>query len=258
MIISSGSKNSPMIYLSIVSHAHFDLIKEIGCLIKFKESTRLKIIIRDNVGELGFKNWCDSLGFRYSCNEKQCGFGENNNLNFLQAQLDGCSDEDYFLLFNPDVECSEENIVKLADRMTENKLGLATLNLFLDKDFVEMDSCARKFPSLWNFISSYLLGVNGSIIDKARLDNVSIVDWVAGSFMMFRTSNYKRLNGFDEKYFMYCEDIDICWRFHQEFGSKVVLFKDIYAVHYARKNNRKMFSIHFLWHLKGCIRYLLR
>ena len=247
-----------MIYLSIVSHGHFRLIKDIGCLIKLKGSSRIKVVVRDNIREKGFDAWCDSLGFLYSCNEKQCGFGENNNLNFLHANLDGCSDEDFFLLFNPDVDCSEENIVKLADRMKEANLGLATLNLFLDKDFVESDSCARKFPSLWNFISSYLFRVNGSIIDKAGLGNISSVDWVAGSFMMFRVSNYKRLNGFDEKYFMYCEDIDICWRFHQEFGSKVVLFKDIYAVHYAQKSNRKIFSIHFLWHLKSCIRYLLR
>ena len=246
-----------MIYLSIVSHGHFRLIKDIGCLIRFRGSNRIKVIVRDNIREKGFDIWCESLGFTYSCNEKHCGFGENNNLNFFQAQLDGCSDEDYFLVFNPDVECSEENIVKLANRMTENNLGLATLNLFLDKDFVETDNCVRKFPSLWNFISSYLLGVNGSIIDKARLDNLSSVDWIAGSFMMFTYETYKRLNGFDEKYFMYCEDIDICRRYFKEYSTRVIFFRDIYGVHYTRKENRKILSIHFFWHLKSAIRYLL-
>jgi len=247
-----------MIFISIVSHNHFELIRSIGALLKFKDSKQLTVILRDNVGEPGFETWCESLGFYYFRNQKSFGFGENNNLNFSVAENLGMSSNDYFLTVNPDIDCAEENIIKVKNNMLQNNVGLATLNLFLDNTFTEFDPCVRKFPKMKDFTSSFLFGINNSIIDKNRLDSLSYVDWFAGSFMMFRASHYKRLNGFDEKYFMYCEDLDICWRYHQEFGSKVVLFKDIYAVHYARKNSQKIFSIHFLWHFKSCIRYLLR
>lgn len=247
-----------MIYVSIVSHAHFALIREIGCLAKLKDSKVIKIIIRDNVGEIGFESWCNSFGFHYSCNPSQHGFGKNNNLNFAQAKLSGCQDGDYFLVLNPDVDCSEEDILNVADRMAKNKIGLATLNLFLDKNHIEIDNCARRFPGLWDFVSSYFFGVNHSIIDKSHLDAVSSVDWAAGSFLMFSALTYAELQGFDEGYFMYCEDIDICLRYHRKFNSRVVLFSDIFAVHYAQKRNRNLFSMHFLWHLKSCCRYLIK
>ncbi len=38
------------------------------------------------------------------------------------------------------------------------------------------------------------------------------MEWVAGSFIAFKSSSYRKVQGFDENYFMYCEDIDICYR----------------------------------------------
>lgn len=247
-----------MIYVSIVSHGHFSLIKEIGCLVRFKDSNQIKIIVRDNIREVGFDIWCHSLGFIYEYNGSQFGFGKNNNLNFLDAELDGCSENDYFLVMNPDVDCSEESVLMLAQGMVENKAGLGTLNLFLDSNLSEFDHCVRQFPGIWDFISRILFGINKTIIDKNDCDPISYVDWVAGSFMMFTYGTYKKLNGFDEKYFMYCEDIDICSRYLKEYSSRVIFFKDIYGVHLLQKQSRKIFSHHFLWHFKSVVRYLLK
>lgn len=247
-----------MIFISIVSHQHFELIRCIGALEKFKDSEQVNVIVRDNVGEPGFEDWCRSLNFYYLRNQKSLGFGKNNNLNFVVAESLGMSGDDYFLTLNPDVDCGEEKIVEVQHRMSNNNVGLATLNLFLDDKFNEFDDCVREFPRLVDYVTSLLLGKNKSVLDKNKLESVSYVDWFAGSFMMFTYDTYKRLKGFDEKYFMYCEDLDICWRYLKEYSSNVLFFKDIHGIHYARKQNRKMFSKHFFWHVKSVIRYLLK
>jgi N-acetylglucosaminyl-diphospho-decaprenol L-rhamnosyltransferase len=247
-----------MHYVSVVSHNHFDLIKTIGALEKFRGSKQLTVIVRDNFGEPGFEDWCRDLNFYYFRNDKSYGFGKNNNLNFLFAERLGITAGDYFLTLNPDVDCTKENIINVQNGMLESNAGIATLNLFLDAEFTEFDNCVREFPGLWDFISSFLFSINKTIIDKNSVASVSFIDWTAGSFMMFKYETYKRLNGFDERYFMYCEDIDICWRYFKEYSTRVIFFRDIYGVHYARKENRKVLSPHFFWHIKSVIRYLLR
>ncbi len=48
-----------------------------------------------------------------------------------------------------------------------------------------------------------------------RHDSIQDVDWVSGCAMVVRRECWDKLQGFDERFFMYCEDVDICWRAHQ-------------------------------------------
>jgi GT2 family glycosyltransferase len=70
-------------------------------------------------------------------------------------------------------------------------------------------------------------------------------------------NTYRALKGFDEGYFMYCEDIDICYRAKQ-LATDILYFQDIKAVHLAQHSNRRVFSKHFFWHLKSIARFLLK
>ena len=70
-------------------------------------------------------------------------------------------------------------------------------------------------------MSSFLFQKNKTIIDKFSLNEESFTDWAAGSLLLFSADTYKKLNGFDEKYFMYCEDIDICYRYKKIDGRGV-------------------------------------
>ncbi|EGR3506856.1 glycosyl transferase family 2, partial [Vibrio parahaemolyticus] len=75
-------------------------------------------------------------------------------------------------------------------------------------------------------------------------------------FIAIKAIHYKKLNGFDENYFMYCEDIDLCYRSKQE-GESVLYLPNISAIHFAAHNNRKLLSKHFYWHLKSVFRFLI-
>ena len=85
-----------MIYVSIVSSGHFNVIKNISCLQKFVFNKNFTIIIRDNVNEKNFKNWSIKNGFHYSVNKSRLGFRKNNNLNFSYAKKNGLGPNDFF------------------------------------------------------------------------------------------------------------------------------------------------------------------
>ena len=247
-----------MIFISIVSHGHFDLIKRIGCLDKFKGSFNVTVFVRDNVGEVGLSEWCNAANFHYYVNDYPRGFGENNNLNFFGCRYSVDTADDFFLVLNPDVDVTESAILSLALEMANKKAKLGTINLFLDDDFSMPDPCVRNFPGLWDFASSFLLGVNNSVVDKTSLVGDTFVDWAAGSFLMFKPDVYFHLGGFDEGYFMYLEDVDICKRYNTEYGGKVLFCKNLLGTHYSQLQSRSFFSKHFFWHFKSVLRYLIK
>jgi len=97
---------------------------------------------------------------------------------------------------------------------------------------------------------------NNTIIDKTVIDTPTFVDWSAGSFLMFRVDLYRKLHGFNQRYFMYCEDVDICWRAKTLYAERVLFVPDLKAMHQAQFNNRRFFSRHFFWHVSSAFRFL--
>lgn len=243
------------VVISVVSHGHFELIKELGCIEKLVKS--FDVYLMDNVNQIGFREWCEQKGVKYFSNKVQLGFGENNNILFQAAYNSAFDKDSWFLVLNPDVIANVDIILELILRMKNDGVCLAAINLFRDAGFTKYDNSVRRFPSLTDFLKSYLLGYNPSIIDKAQIHHPVDVDWASGSFLMFNSDLYSQMGGFDIKYFMYCEDIDICLRARLIAKQKVMFYPSIKAVHLAAHSNRKLFSKSFLWHIRSIVRYLL-
>jgi N-acetylglucosaminyl-diphospho-decaprenol L-rhamnosyltransferase len=77
------------------------------------------------------------------------------------------------------------------------------------------------------------------------------VDWISGAFMMFKSSAFRKLGGFDERYFMYCEDVDICLRL-QLAGYKLVR-ADATVTHHTQRRTLKNLQ-HLVWHVRSLLR----
>ncbi len=185
------------------------------------------------------------------------GFGANNNyiFNWCINNL-GLTEDDYFLVLNPDVDIDSESILSVAKSASIFETELSTINLYKDDTYSALDNCIRSFPSLIDFITSYAGLGNKTVLDKKLIDSPRFVDWAAGSFLLFKASLYRDLGGFDSGYFMYCEDIDICWRAQREFNQRLMFYPNVRAIHYAKHANRSFFTMHFIWHLKSMCRYL--
>ena len=239
-------------FISIVSHGHGKIISSLDTLSTL--SREYTIILTDNIGEMDLKNYCLKNGIYYILNEKRKGFGENNNqnYNFAEEYLD-MKCYDYFLVMNPDVKITSDSLAEAERIMIESNAELATINLY--KSEGELDANVRNFPGICDFIRSYIYRQNNTIIDKNKIHNNCYVDWASGSFLIFKSKLYKEISGFDTKFFMYCEDLDICRRALSNSKQKVLYINDVKALHIAAHNNRKLFSKHFIWHVKSALRY---
>ncbi|MBT8142364.1 MAG: glycosyltransferase family 2 protein [Gammaproteobacteria bacterium] len=247
------------INIAVVSHGHFGLIRDLNCLPQLAKEANIEVCVLDNIGESGFNSWCDSQNISYLTNSEAKGFGENNNqvYTFFSEQFNS-SKKAKFLVLNSDVQVSAEAINDLASKSDQKQAKISTLNLYSDSDFNTYDNCIRHFPTSYNYFQSLVLNRNDSIIDKSTVTEPILVDWAAGSFLLFDFEYFGQLDGFDEKYFMYCEDVDICHRSSSLYNERVLFCPNIKAIHLAQHASRSAGSKHLIWHLKSMCRYLFK
>lgn len=243
------------VFISVVSHGHSSLIHELRSLNQLCEE--FIVVVKSNKAGDDFSDLASHDNVYWINEAYGMGFGKNNNLvfSFCKQEL-GMKEEDYFVVFNPDIHMETSQLSKLICLMDNEKTKVSAINLYKDKQQRVYDNSIRTFPSLLQFVKSFLGFRNDSILDKSKISERTMIDWAAGSFLAFTVEHYKSLGGFDESYFMYCEDIDICFRSNKA-GEPVVYYPQVHAYHLAKHANRKLFSKHFLWHVSSVIRFLL-
>lgn len=80
------------------------------------------------------------------------------------------------------------------------------------------------------------------------------VDWVSAAFWLVPSTAWQRLGGFDERYFMYCEDVDFCLRL--QLAGLGLRRASVTAVHEAGRASRRL-GRHLAWHLASLLRLWL-
>lgn len=244
------------IFISVVSHNHKSMIRDLGSIEKLSKEANVQVIIKNNTNE-SFSDFCrHNIYVVDSC--KGSGFAKNNNLNFAFAINElKAKNDDYFIAVNPDVIISYEDIMHLVESMRNDQCVFSTVNLYKNADMTVSDDSIRNFPAFKDFLGSFLGFKNKTCLDKMSINEPCEIEWCSGALMAFKVSYYKELGGFDERYFMYCEDIDIC---HRSFinGVKVKYYPNVKAIHLAQHKNKKIYSRHFYWHVKSTIRFLCK
>lgn len=257
----SGSKVIRMehLYISIVSHGNENDIINNSSLLDINNLDNVSIIIRDNLSNQILQDFCTDHNIEYNKSGAILGFGANNNINFKVAVKLGMKSDDWFILFNPDLTVTAEMVKKLCTDIQNFPLQkIFAINLFFDDSFSTMEFSLREFPTFISFFNIFKGSSFTKAYDKKKLSYGRAVDWAAASFLAFKSDLYKQLNGFDENYFMYYEDVDICYRANKYFNQKVIYLPDIKAVHQGAYRNRNVFSKHFRWYLKSLLRFLFK
>ncbi|WP_070970455.1 glycosyltransferase family 2 protein [Vibrio sonorensis] len=245
------------LFISIVNHNHDDIITKNNELKKIAKTNQ--VIIKSNTNPKGILvDYCKKSGIHLVTTNEKKGFGANNNevFNYAKNKL-GMSNKDHFLVMNPDVTINLDSIAQLQQISHTYPSSILTINLYLDKNKKIYDESIRKFPSPMNPFKGLFKIKRQDIYDKATIFQPTAVDWAAGSFLLFQTSNYETLHGFDESYFMYYEDVDICLRAKRK-GINVIYLPSISAVHDAAYDNRKMLNKLSLRYAISYFRYFFR
>lgn len=243
------------VFICVVSHGHGNVIRELNCLVEL--ANYHNVVVKFNKSEPELRSYLLEHGVDFIDSNYMNGFGANNNIVFEYCvNSKGMNQDDFFIVLNPDVFIAAHQVNSLVEKMKCNGVKFACANLYRSFDFDVYDNSIRRFPSVFDFLSSFM-GCNRTIINKDEIDSPCSVDWAAGSFLAFTASHYTSLCGFDESYFMYCEDVDICYR-SKMLGIDLVYFPDIKMVHLASHSNRNFFSRHFVWHVKSALLFSMR
>lgn len=233
-----------VVTVSIVSHGHGAMVDRLVERLKdFPEVA--KVVLIKNIQESLKSVACAQLHVHE--NATPLGFGANHNQAFAL-----CNTE-FFCVLNPDIELPENPFPKLIAGCKKVNDAAITAPLIMHPQG-ELEDSARLFPTPWSILRKATLGEKG-ITPIVKNLGLQATDWAAGMFLFFPSPVYQRLKGFDERYFLYYEDVDICWRAKQ-LGYSVLVNTDVYAVHAAQRASHRDFQ-HFFWHSQSMLRFFV-
>ena len=178
-------------------------------------------------------------------NDAPKGFGANHNAAFRLCN------QPYFCPLNPDIEFSGDVFQKLISILEFLPSSALVAPLVVSTNGAVEDSI-RRFPTVRGLLQK-ALGHDGGHYLVAAGDPDFFPEWVAGMFMLFRRKAFENLGGFDEGFFLYYEDVDICVRAWKA-GMKVVACLSVAVVHDARRESHKNLK-YLRWHLSSITRY---
>jgi GT2 family glycosyltransferase len=188
----------------------------------------------------------------------------NENRGFSVACNQGAvsTKADYLLFLNPDTQLFEDSLIKPIRFLQEkknNRYGIIGIRL-LNSEGQTSRTCT-KFPTAWGFVFS-ILGINRCfprffkshlMLDWDHLKSME-VDHVMGSFYLVRTELFKKLGGFDERYFVYLEDLDFSLRAKQA-GYGIFYLTDVVAYHKGGGTSEQVKALRLFYSLQSRILY---
>lgn len=242
--MTTEAGTTPSITVSIVSHGHGQQVKQLVDQV-LRDPIVAKLIVTFNVAE--------DLDLPYNQriiridNPKPKGFGSNHNAAFQHCETP------YYCVLNPDIVLREHSFEDLLSCLNSSQAAVAG-PLVLSPTGDQEDSW-RKFPTAFSLCLK-ALGHDITIMKQTDSDSALFPDWIAGMCMLFTADGYRAVNGFDERLFLYYEDVDICARLWQA-NQSVVASPKAKVIHNAQRASHREWK-HMRWHLISMAKYLVR
>lgn len=233
--------------ISVVSHGQGALVKNLLADFQTFCGPSFEVLLTLNIPESkAFLSDFEGLAITLIENDKPQGFGQNHNAAFKM------SSGEVFIIVNPDIRAPNLNLTSLYALASRPGVGACAPRVF-ETTGQPADS-ARYFPTIVDvflrvFPEIRKLDYNFDVSEAIE------VDWVAGMFVAFPKAAFQEVGGFDQRYFMYWEDADICRRLKHN-GYQTFVDCSTSVVHNARRANRRSLR-HFSWYLRSATRFLV-
>lgn len=243
--------NESAITISIVTHNSDKIFMSLDTLLKSLTNTTIKIKIFDNASETSYqaklrvylKNPAIEINF-YPEN-RGFGFGHNQNL---------MKQTGYGIIFNPDIILEENHIVDLINLLQAHPECALLAPKILNQDGTTQH-LVRERLDVFDYLLRFVpFKVVKKVFQKrlARFecqalpeDRDTYVKMISGSFMVADLEKFQAVAGFDERYFMYFEDNDLCQKMAQ--ADYKILYTPRYSVIHLYERgavkNKKLFKI---------------
>lgn len=249
----------PVITICIVAYKNYDKVMDTVNSINRHSKVPKQIIIVDNSGYVSdgillkrinnLRNMTDVTLLRL---KKNVGFGKANNIALEKAK------GKYFGIVNPDIRLTEDSFTKITDYLDSNDEIGAVIPKLVDKKG-QILPIYRRYITPYDIFIRYINPFH--FFDARRryhtmqdqdYSKVFKVPFGQGSFLIVRTSIMRQLNGFDDRFFMYLEDADLCKRINQI--STLVYLPSTQVIHFWAQSSHKNKKLLFM-HLASMVKY---
>jgi len=232
--------------LSVVSHGQRRILVTLLDDLRRNVATPFRLVVTENIPE--DHRDLPAAGYPFEVdvirNERPQGFGANHNAALARVN------SDLFCVLNPDLRILSDPFPALTGVLADPHVGVVAPSV-TGPDLSPEDH-ARTFPSVFT-LAAKAFGYRPHVVAPEG-QAVYHPDWVAGMFMLFRSETLRALGGFDERYFLYYEDVDLCARLRDR-GLDVAVCASASVIHEARRASRRDFR-HAWWHLGSAARFL--
>jgi GT2 family glycosyltransferase len=205
-------------------------------IVEQRESVDLEVFVVDNASSDGSAEMVTSEfgdGVKLIANSENRGFGAAHNQAIKQ-----CSGQ-YVLVLNPDCRILQPDLLrKMVDYMdAHSDIGMMGPRIVNPDGSLQFS--ARRFPPMFAGLFRHtVLGklfpnnrfVKGYLMTDVDHSQIMDVDWLSGSALMVRQETFEEIGLFDERFFMYCEDVDWCKR-AKDAGWRVVYYPEVELSH---------------------------
>jgi GT2 family glycosyltransferase len=222
--------------LSVVSHAQAELVSRLlDDLRRLAPPELARVVVTCNVPEAFEPPTELPFELRVIRRDVAFGFGANHNRAFHLCETP------YYAVANPDVRIEANPFPILLDALAT---GRALVAPAIHDPAGRLEDSARRLVTPVDVLLRRL---------GARRTEFERPAWLAGMFLVLRSDAFRGLKGFDEKFFMYCEDADLCARAVLEDGG-IAFCPQAAVVHDARRASRRSFRP-LLWHVSSLVRF---
>jgi N-acetylglucosaminyl-diphospho-decaprenol L-rhamnosyltransferase len=196
----------------IVSYNSRDQLR--NCVAPLSELDNVRVIVVDNASADDSLDVVSDLPVRTLALEHNGGFAHGCNAGWR------VSDGEYVFFLNPDARISRESLDALV-KVLDDSSDVGGVAPLIRHDDGSLEFSQRRYPRLRSTYAQAVFlhrvfptasSTDELVRDTVAYERVGSPDWVSGAAIMVRRSVLEQLDGFDEGFFMYCEDIDFCKR----------------------------------------------
>lgn len=225
----------------------------------FDNSILNKIIVVDNDSKDDSIELAERLNFdnlEIIKNKENLGFGKACNIGAKNSQ------SDFILFLNPDAMVYEDTFHKLFDYIEKNdNSDVVVYGVQLIGDDGKVQRTCARFPKLRNFLVR-VMGLNkinqeffkSFSMEYWNHNETKIVDQVIGAFFLITKDIFEQLNGFDERFFVYYEELDLSKRVHDS-GYKTMYISEIQAYHKGGGTSEQVKALRFFYSTRSSLIY---
>jgi len=234
-----------------------DLHTVIECFLNIPIQNKLYLI--DNTPTKFFEYVFVNENIEYIPVEENIGFGSAHNK--VIDKIEKYSD--YHLILNPDVFFKPKIITTLINELAKDSLTAMIAPKVLFPDGRHQYSC-RRYPTVSELIArrfTFLKPIFKKQIFKGTYRDIDLnqaffAEYITGCFHLYKTKDFIKLKGFDERYFLYMEDVDICKKI-DALGKKKLYFPQEEIVHVLKQGSSKNLKL-FFRHTSSAFKYFLK